>query len=330
MSSACEEKRYDDFRVADALLAEALDIWPANERALQMRYRMQVEFAKTAVQRGDLDLAISLYDLAGEGESQEAQYVRELIKHREANQQRVSRYSALFMQSPQAGMLIDSSSGHVVEANEMFGKLLGYSHQDVVDRPIADLNLFVCPERRAELISELRSAGSLDDFEATLRHTDGHTIETLISSRIVQVDGNEMVVSTVRDISLRKKAESALERNRQRLRDLQQLAGLGTWSFDVATGVVTWSDEAFQLAGRKVEDGVPTKDEYIEMIHPDDRDKVEQAFRGTVESGTAYELQIQQRGAGGQYRRVVLRGQPIFDDDGRTIEVYGVVIPQKS
>ncbi len=64
---------------------------------------------------------------------------------RAASHQRVSHYSALFTHSPEAGLLIQMSTGIVVEANEMFGCLFGYSAEDVVGRPIEDLNLWACP-----------------------------------------------------------------------------------------------------------------------------------------------------------------------------------------
>jgi PAS domain S-box-containing protein len=330
ISEGCQAKRYEDFRLAEALLAESLVLWPDNARALQMRHRLQVEFARTATQRGDLEMALSLYELAGETESEAAAEVREMLQVREASQQRVSRYSTLFMQSPQAGMLIDVDSGTVVEANQKFANLLGYSEVDLIGRPIAELDLFQCPQQRVELARQLRAHGTLNDFEAALVHSDGHAIDMLINSRIVDVDGTEMAVSTFQDISKRKRAERQLQTSRQRLRDLQQLAGLGTWSFDVNTGELTWSDEAFALAGRRVEEGVPTREEYLEMIHPDDRDRLKEAFRATVESGAAYELFVRQKGAGGQFRNVLMRGQPILDDQGNTVEVYGVVIPQRS
>ena len=137
-----------------------------------------------------------------------------------------------------------------------------------------------------------------------------------------------MVVSTIRDISLRKEAENELKKSQQRLKDLQQLAGLATWSYDLRSREVTWSEEAFRLAGRDVNRGVPSKEEFYELIHPDDREYLKQTIDTALNSGTAYEAMIRQKGEGARYRHVLLRGQPIIDDAGNTIEIYGVMIPQ--
>lgn len=321
--------QYEDFRVADALLIESLDVWPENQRAEALRKKLQLQFASTATERGDLDLAISIYETAGEGDSEAAEKVRRVRKHRELDQRRGSRYSALFMHSPEAGLLIQMSTGNVVEANEVFGRLFGYSNDQVVGQAVADLNLWVHDQERNKLVKELEESGRIENFAAVFLHTDGHMIDVLISGRVVEVDGEPMVISTIRDISMLRRAEKEVRRSRQRLRDLQRLAGLATWSYDVRTGEVTWSEEAFLLAGRPREQGVPSKDEYFEMIHPDDREKLRDTFDTAIQSGAAYELFIRQRDSSDNYKNVLVRGQPIFDDDGNTIEIYGVLIPQR-
>lgn len=329
LSNASEENQYEDFRIADALLTEAIDVWPENTRALQARKKLQLRFAAAATARNDLDLAISIYEAAGEADSEAAKEVRAEQHRRATTHERVSHYSALFTQSPEAGLLIEMGGGTVVEANDMFGQLFGYAAEEVVGRPIEELNLWACPQRRAELVEELKRKGLIDNFEATFLHTDGRIIEVLISGRVVEVQGRAMVISTIRDISIRKQAEKDLKKNRQRLRDVQRLAGLATWSYDVLKQEVSWSEEAFTLTGRSESDGVPSKSEFYEMIHPDDRADLQGAISKALDSGAAYELLIRQMGPGGNYKSLLIRGQPIFDESGKTIEVYGVLIPQR-
>lgn len=330
LAQATSDNHYEDFRVVDALLSEALAMWPDNHRGQLARVKMQSEFARAASVQGDLDLSLSLYEAAGMGDSQAAKDVRHRREHRDVVQHQASRYSALFTQSPEAGLLIQMSTGKVVEANEVFGDRFGYTAKEVVGRLISELNLWACPERRRALGEELRLTGGIENFEAQFLHTDGHVIDVLISGRVVDLDGEAMVVSTIRDISLRKQAENDLNQSRQRLHDLQALAGLATWSYDVQTEEVTWSEEAFRLVGRSPEQGVPTREEYLELIHPEDRGKLMAGIDAAVESGAAYEVHIKQKDARGQYKRVLVRGQPIFDAGGKTIEIYGVVIPERT
>ncbi|TWU48191.1 protein kinase domain-containing protein [Rubripirellula reticaptiva] len=323
---------YKDYGIADALLGEAIETWPENPRAHEVRKRLQLEFARIATERGDFDLATNIYEAAGESESDEALMVKFHRMRRDASQQAVSRYSALFTQSPDAGLLVQMSTGKIVEANLAFGRLLGYKADQVVGVSIGELNLWVCPKRRTLMIDRVKQHGSVDDFEAQFYHTDGRIIDVLFGARVLEVEGEQMLLSTLRDISLRKIAENELKRSRARLRDLQGMAGLATWSYDVITGKVTWNTEAFELAGRSREEGTPTQAEYFEMIHPEDRGRLRMALDMAIDSGAAYELSVRQKSMGGEFRYVVVRGQPILDDDGKTVEVYGVVLerPQRS
>ncbi|KAA1262327.1 Serine/threonine-protein kinase PknD [Rubripirellula obstinata] len=319
---------YRDYSTAETLLSEAIELWSGNRRAIEIKKKFQMQLAKLASQRGDLDLAATIYESIDESESDDAKRLRKQINQREVGERKVSRYSALFIKSPDPGLLLQRESGKVVELNEAFSRLFGFQRSEVVGKAIDEINLWVCPNRREDLVKAMENHGEVDEFEAVLQHRDGRRVDVLINSRSVKVEEEEMVVSTIRDISLRKKAEQELNESRQRLRDMQRLAGLATWSYDVVTDRVSWSRETFDLTGRNHEEGSPTSKEYFEMVHPDDQERLQRAVRSAIESGIAYEISILQKVAGGEYRDVIVRGQPIFDDQGRTVEVYGVVLPK--
>ena len=223
-------------------------------------------------------------------------------------------------------MLGNTTTGTIVEANEMFEQVFGFRSDQIVGTKLGSLKLWACEERRQEFVRRLSESRQVENFEAPLLHRDGHRIDVLISSRQTTINGEQMVVSTLRDISSRKATENELKRSRQRLREIQELAGLGTWSYDVRTKEVQWSDEAFRLAGRSPEDGVPSREEYIEQIHPDDRGKVNRSIQRAIKDGAAYEVRIRQRGATNNYQELIMRGQPILDEEGKTVEVYGVLM----
>jgi hypothetical protein len=83
------------------------------------------------------------------------------------------------------------------------------------------------------------------------------------------------------------------------------------------------------LAGRAKHDGIPTRREYLRRIHPEDRRSLTQAIRHAVNSVASFEIRIRQRRSAGDYQHLIIRGQPIQDETGQTVEVYGVLIPTK-
>lgn len=322
-------RQYEGFRVADALLREAIEVWPENDRATQELQHMQSAFAHNAAQQGDLDLALALYDAAGESESEAANRTREMIREREERNKREAKFTAFFTDSPEAGLLTHMGTGQIVEANIAFSELLGYGQDEVVNRMMGELNVWKCPERRVSFVNQLKQTGRIENFLAVFEHKDGHAIDVLISARETNVGDTQMLVSTIRDVTLRKRAEDELKRNRQRLADLQHLAGLGTWEYDIRTETISWSDETYRIVGRDPNLGPPTYEEHLASLHPDDRPALEAAVRGAIESGAAYELRIRHHLGGARYREVFARGQPILDENGTAVELYGVLIPTR-
>ena len=333
---------YEQFRVGEALLHEALALWPENHRAAMTLTRTQLEFASFAADQGDLDLSIRLFDAADEADSEAAMRVRRDLQRRERVRESQAKYSALFTQSPEAGLLIRWRDGAVVEANLACLSLLGYEKEELVGKTIANLSIWACPDRRKQFVAQLSRHGQVDNFETqfvrkgasadcdtAVKMADGESVpgvmDVLVSSRNVEVGGEEMLLSTIRDISQRRQAERNLEQSRRRLRDLQRLAGLGTWTYDPNRKTVNWSEEAFRLCGRDPQLGEPSLQEFLSLIHLDDRSAVTKAIERAIRYGASYQLNYRQRDDDGNYRSLLARGRPVFDTDGRTIEVYGIL-----
>jgi serine/threonine protein kinase len=342
---------YEKLGSAITLTNEAMELWPENRRAADTLRRLQVDFARIAATQGDLDLSIRLYESAGERDSEAAARVRADRDRREKARENQAKFSALFINSPDAGLLIRWEDGKVIEVNDACLQLLGYEKEELIGQVIAELSLWACPDRRQEFVNELNAKGRVDNFEGQFLHrctdmsgsdcTDSDTaepfamgaimiaqpIDVLISSRTVEVGGEQMLLSTIRDISRRRDAERELEQSRQRLRDLQRLADLGTWSYDPIAKTIQWSSETYRITGRAVEKGPPTLEELIGLIHPEDRETVSQAIEMAIQNGASYQIRFRQKDDAGEYRELLARGQGELNEQGVTMELYGVLMP---
>lgn len=331
--SDAAEETYERFRIGQALLHEAIELWPDNSRATRALGQLQLEFARFAAGQGDLDLSLRLYDAAGESDCEAAVRVGRERDQRDVMRESQAKYSALFTQSPEAGLLIRWSDGTVLEANPACLELLGYELDEIVSHPIAELALWACPERRELFIETLSRDGRIENFETQFlrKSISGDSkIDVLISSRTVNVNGVEMLMSTIRDISERRDAERNLEQSRRRLRDLQRLAGLGAWSFDPSTQSVHWSEETFRVVGRDPSKAEPSYQELLDDVHPDDRLRFREVLAQATETGASFQIQYRHRDDDGNYRCLLARGRPVVDDHDQTIELYGILMPGKS
>ncbi len=96
-----------------------------------------------------------------------------------------------------------------------------------------------------------------------------------------------IVHATARDITERKKTEVGLLESNNILAKAQQIAHIGSWTWDIETDKVTWSDELFNIHGLdKQKDGDSLTAELIQrMSHPDDMDRVLQNAQTALKTG---------------------------------------------
>jgi PAS domain S-box-containing protein len=317
---------HQDFGVAEALIREALDVWPGNRQAAEMLVDLQTEHARSAAAAGDFDLALELLHRARQGDSELAARVKMKRDSRREQAIRESKFSRLFTQSPDAGLMTRWGDGEIIEANNMFEQLTGFEPSAVVGRKIIDLNLWACKDRRTKFVEVLSDSGYVADFETPLFHREGHRLDVSLCASRVEMNGESFILTTMRDISLRVQARQELDRSRQRLRDMQRLAQLGTWELNVASGKVRWSDETYKIAGLPTDHGAPDLHGYLQTVHPDDRGKLNAAIENTILYRTAYELRLRHARPDGAWNTVIARGQPMLGDQGQVVEIYGVVL----
>lgn len=124
------------------------------------------------------------------------------------------------------------------------------------------------------------------------------------------------------DITARKAMEEEIREGRRLLEEAQRLAQLGSFSWDVQTDELIWSEQLYRLFD--VPFGSPLSyATYSEHIHPEDRQRVEQSIRCTVETGQPFDTQYRIVRPGGEARWVETCCEAVTGPDGRTIKLIG-------
>jgi PAS domain S-box-containing protein len=118
--------------------------------------------------------------------------------------------------------------------------------------------------------------------EVRIVHSEGD-VKRDASGSLCQMFG------TVQDITDRKRVEEALQRSQFYLAEGQRLAHIGSWAFNTA-GFDYWSSELFQIHGLDPRGKPPTTEEYLTVVHPDDREFIKQEIAKMLADHHAFDF----------------------------------------
>ena len=113
---------------------------------------------------------------------------------------------------------------------------------------------------------------------------------------------------------------------RRRLRDAMDVAGIGIFDWDAATGSLYWSDAHHRIYDVSANGFDRTFEGVLERVHGDDRARIESTVRAALADIKPFELNHRIVRDGGEVRHVRVMGCPFADDDGRLAQMTGVVM----
>jgi PAS domain S-box-containing protein len=125
------------------------------------------------------------------------------------------------------------------------------------------------------------------------------------------------------EIAARERVQGALRSSESRLLEAQALAHVGSWEWDLESNEIRWSDEVYRIYGVEPGRFEVTYDSFIAMVHPEDRDRLEDAVRGALGPDGFFEVEHRIIRQDGMHRTVSGRGRTVCDSDGRPIRMLG-------
>lgn len=197
------------------------------------------------------------------------------------------------------------------------------SEEITIDRFLS----FVHPEDLefvADGVTEINSKDLLD-YTFQIITANG---ENKILRSIAQVQRDEngnaiFVMGTERDITEKQTLIDQLRKSENLYKQAQALAHVGNWSWDIKKNVIEWSDELYRIYGLEPQSKNLSYEEYIRLIHPDDKEKVQGQVQRAMENNESWEYTHKLVRMNGEVRIVYATGEVITDENGKAVIMVG-------
>ena len=169
-----------------------------------------------------------------------------IIRDTTARRAAEERYRTLFDQV-QEGVFVSTPEGRVLDCNDAFVQLLGYTRDEVLARDISQ-SFYVNPADREIYLQRMAKDGVVRNFEVNMRRKDGSIVTALENSYASRTASGNIIRyhGVLLDITEKKRAEDEVRRRNQELEALNTVAVQASQSFDL--------DEIVNLVLRNVVD----------------------------------------------------------------------------
>ena len=235
-----------------------------------------------------------------------------------------TKFAIAFDRSPLSLTITSIDDGTLVDVNEGFMQLSGYTREEAIGRTPDSLGLWIDPETRADRFQRMLAGEQVTNVEARFRIKDGTELIGVVGSALVEINGRRCVLSSVIDITERKRAEETIRRSEARIREFADTAPAMLWITD-PDGFCTYISRGWlEFTGQRLSQALGLG--WIEAVHPDDRQTAADAFTRANQAREPFECDYRVRRADGEYRWAIDAARPRFDADGEFLGHIGSVI----
>ena len=237
------------------------------------------------------------------------------------------RILASLIFSPYALMVCRRDDGRILAVNRQFNEKLGCNVDCIEGKCLTELTFWKNVNQGSLFLERLKNNEDLSSWETELIGGDGRVIPYVLSSHQGPIHGKSWALISGRESSYQahKKIKAALRHSETLYREAQEIGHIGHWEFDLQINRLIWSEEIFRIFEIDSADFSESYDTFLALIHPDDRDMVDQAYRLSLEEKTPYDVIHRLKMTDGRIKYVHERGQSLWNEDGKAVRTIGTV-----
>ena len=249
--------------------------------------------------------------------------ITERRKNQEALTKSEERFSRAFRTGPVSMTLTSALDHRYLDVNETFEEITGWTRDETIGRTPFDINIWVDPAEREAFAKRVLTEKSIRNFEVHYQRKNGSQGVGLASAECMEIAGEPLILSAVVDITDRKRTEDELRIKQSELAESQQLAHLGSWTWDLKNQKLTWSEEMSRVHGFDPKLPPPRYEELSDLFTRESWDQLRKEMEDSIRTGMVPEVDLEIIRPDGSRRWVSTRGYAVRDATGEVVCLHG-------
>ncbi len=241
------------------------------------------------------------------------------IKKQKELGQELERFKAI-ADNAVYGKAMADLDGKLIYVNNFFAKIHGYNSEELIGESISIFHSELQKEKVELLLEEIQNNGYFDMQEVWHVHKNGKEFPMLMSGLLLKdIQGNpECLAASAVDITDKKILEENLE-------EAYKIANLGRWDYYHKENKLEWSKTIYDIFEVDSDHFEPSYDLFIKAIHPEDRSKVDQAWRNGIANMKPYRIDHRLLMDDGRVKWVHEECRTEYDIEGLPIQSVGTI-----
>ena len=258
----------------------------------------------------------------------------------EARRRSEEQYRTVVETATDAVVSIDED-GKILFVNPATTQVFGYHSSELIGSPLTMLMPKSLREQHKTGVRRFLATGhrhmNWQGVELTGLRKNGKELPVEVSFGEITSEGRHIFTGFIRDITERKGADEALrssareqrqmvallERERARLVEAQEVAKMGSWEMELRNLNVIWSEQTHRIFETDPSRFHPTRPNFVEFLHPDDRAKVDAAFRTSLDKRSPSTVEYRIVMPDGRIKFIEERWRAFHDEEGKPVRLAG-------
>jgi len=235
------------------------------------------------------------------------------------------KYRTLVENLPQKVFLKDRNSVYI-SCNRKYARDLKIKPTEITGKTDYDFFPKELADKYRALDQRILEFGRIEDKEEKYTQDDAYVWIHTVKAPVKDERGNIIgILGIFWDITEYKRTAEDLRERERLLKEVESIANVGNWDWNIETGELLWSDEICRIFGLNPKEFGGTFEAFLESVHPEDRDRIKDSVNDALFKNMPYSIDHRIVLPDGSVRIVHEKAKVFFSDVGKPIRMIGAV-----